>query len=84
MEFEELKQELELQEYFNICQCVRTGNVYALHRFIFTIGLMCNVSANGYTHRYCYGSLPEAVPALRDWQAKGFDGEPSGYIKRKP
>lgn len=59
------------------------GTVYALERYIFTHAIVCGIDWLGYDHRYCYGSLVEAMGAYRDWSDKNFEGEPEGFIKRK-
>ena len=84
MNFEELKTYLETQGYFQVVQDPRTGKVYGLMRFIYTIGLVCEIDQQGnYEYRYCYGGLQDVLPAYRDWIARGFSSEPIGYIKRK-
>lgn len=75
--------DLERQGYFELRECLRTGKLYGLYRFAFTIGLCCDLQEHHYEYRYCYHGLDDAIPALRDWQARGFQGEPVGYIKRK-
>jgi hypothetical protein len=77
--------ELEEQGYFMINQCLRTGKVYALQKFIYTVAIVCEIALDGcYEYRYCYKSEDDAVPAFRDWIARGFEEEPNRYIKRKP
>ena len=75
--------DLARQGYFEIRQCLRTGKLYGLYRFIYTIGLCCDLQEHHYAGRYCYPSLNEALPGLRDWQARGFEGAPVGFIKYK-
>lgn len=60
------------------------GILYGLYRFIFTTGLIVGLERDGYSHRYCYDTTLEAIGALHDWKANGFQGEPEGFIKRKP
>lgn len=57
------------------------GRVYALSRFIFTWAIVCGIDRFGYTHRFCYESLPEALGAYLAWDCRG--GEPLGYLVRK-
>lgn len=57
---------------------------YGLSRMIFTWGLFVKLEWTGYSHRYCYHTQLEALGALKDWQKLNFEGEPKGFIKRKP
>ena len=58
------------------------GVVAAVGPLLFTIGLFVGVGEEGYGHRYCYTSLPEALIALRYWDGAGHP--PGRWIVRKP
>lgn len=61
-----------------------TNGLVGLYRFIFTCAIVCNLDNTGYSHRYCYPDLLQAASALSDWSHRDYQGEPTGYIKRKP
>ncbi len=67
--------------YTGVCRV--NGQVVGVMQFIFTFGVCVGLDATGYSHRFCYGSFPEAVQGLAQWITEGGD-EPKGYIKRKP
>lgn len=80
---ESIKKQLKNVGYFALRQDPATGAIHGLSMFIYTVGLCCNLTPTGYSHRYCYPSLSEAAGAFDDWERNGFAGEPAGYIKRK-
>ena len=59
---------------------VKNNMVCALCRFAFTIGILVDVDEVGYSHRYCYGNILDAITAYKNWDGIG---EPEGFIKRK-
>ena len=58
------------------------GNAYFLMPMVFTWAIVCGVDDLGYSHRFCYRSLREAISAYDDWQVDMLT-EPKNYIKRK-
>lgn len=56
------------------------GKVYGVTRFIFTTGLVADVTDIGYDHRYCFENHADAVEAFAVW----VGGDPTGnWVKRK-
>lgn len=72
---------LEAMEYFAL-RDTRHGPV-GLTTMVYTVGIAVDLGLMSYRHRYCYATLLEATGALQDWEAKGYAGEPAGYIVRK-
>ena len=65
--------------------CIRlmpNGQIYGVQKFLFTYGLMINLSFVGYERRYCYQREVAAATALVMWDG---EGDPPGlWIKEKP
>lgn len=57
------------------------GKLCAVHKFMFTWGLLVGLSEEGYEHRYCYGERMEAMDALDTWADE--EHPPGRWIKRK-
>lgn len=57
----------------------------AVQRFIYTTGLLTNLSFNGisynYDARYCYPNATDALVDLQEWDGKG--DPPGDWIKEK-
>ena len=54
----------------------------AIYPFIFTVAIITGTvdeQRTGYSDRWCYNSMNEAIDALGRWALTGFDGEPSGW-----
>jgi hypothetical protein len=47
----------------------------ALHRLLFTVGIVYGLDETSYEGRYCYENWYEAVTAFAEWSG---DGDPSG------
>lgn len=58
-----------------------TGEWAALHRFLFTTGLVVGITPDAYRTRYCYQSIGAALQALMDWNGEG--DPPGDWIKEK-
>lgn len=58
----------------------KDGKICALQRFFFTVAIVVGIDESGYSHRYCYHNLLEAVTAYKEWNGKG---DPQNYIKKK-
>lgn len=63
------------------CRCLPDGRTIGLQAFIFTTGLVVDISEAGYSHRYCYARREDAEHALLQWDGTGHPGGP--WIKRK-
>lgn len=51
-------------------------------RFIYTVGLVYNITEHGYKGRYCYPDYESAVSALLNWSGEG-DPLDEDWIKHK-
>lgn len=60
---------------------LKGDQVCGISQFIFTWAIVVGLDETGYSHRYCYGTLLEALGAYNDWDGVG---DPAGFIKRKP
>jgi hypothetical protein len=60
--------------------CTRDGEICGVHPFMYTWGVLVGMSRTSYERRYCYGTLSEALGALRDWNGIGH---PVGFITMK-
>lgn len=78
---EDLKQFLENNGYFSLKEISGRG-VCGLHRFLFTVGLVHNLTKEGYGGRYCYKDPFQAALALNTWDGNG-DPKDSYWIKYK-
>jgi hypothetical protein len=77
----------ELLTYFT-CECeyehvqvLASGEIAALHRFMFTVGLLVGLGRWGYRTRFCYPSFEAAKAALEEWD--GLNDPPGPWIKEK-
>lgn len=61
-----------------------TQGFVAIVPYIYTWAIQCHNTKQGYAYRYCYPSLRTAMDAAQDWEERGWQGEPKGYIARKP
>lgn len=52
-----------------------------LSTFIFTTGLVCGITRDGYMTRFCYEKEDKALAALLCWEGKG--DPPGPWIKEK-
>lgn len=75
------KEALERDGYMYIKEVPGRG-VCALRRFVFTVGLIYNITWIGYEGRYCYSQLNHAVHALDTWTGDG-DPPDDDWIKHK-
>lgn len=57
------------------------GGFVALCPFLFTWGIIADVTEDGYHRRWCFHSLQEANAALEDWLASDAI-EPEGYVRK--
>lgn len=57
------------------------GTLCGVQRFAFTWGLAVGLDAEGYSHRYCYADLRDALEALDTWDGQGHP--PGPWIKLK-
>ena len=58
-----------------------TGEIAALHRLLFTVGLVVGIDEFQYRTRYCYTNYLEAYLALLQWNG---EGDPPGFwVKQK-
>lgn len=73
--FEEIK-----EYYLYICWNPLKG-FCGIARMAYTVGLFYNFSMTGYEGRYCYGTMVEAVEALKNWD--GIGDAPGDWIKHK-
>lgn len=60
---------------------MKGGVACGIYPFIFTWAIVVGLDETGYSHRYCYNTLSEALGAYNDWDG---DGDLAGFIKRKP
>ena len=51
----------------------------AIHRFIFTFGIVTNLNEISYAHKWCFDTKEEALIALKHWDGKG---DPLGLWKK--
>ena len=74
--------EIELAELFTkltqeyIVVTWKDGRLCAIARMAYTFALLIDVDETGYSRRFCYESLQDAVRALNNWSGVG---EPSGW-----
>ena len=58
-----------------------TGEWAALHKFIYTTGLVVGIDATGFRTRFCYATSFDAAIALLEWDGQG--DPPGPWIKEK-
>jgi len=58
-----------------------SGEWAALHRFIFTTGLVVGIDEHGRRTRFCYERFEDAFAALATWDGRG--DPPGPWIKEK-
>lgn len=85
--------ELEALDYMDWLReqgyiCVqRTDNGWwvAVERLLFHWSLIAGPMYDkcSITYRYCYQTAPAAIKAMDEWQAKGWEGEPTCWHKRR-
>lgn len=80
MENTELFEHLRNEGYFNIKEIPGQG-ICALYRMAFTIGLLCHCDETGYSGRYCFKHIYEAIEAINTWN--GENDPPGNWIKHK-
>lgn len=51
-------------------------DVQCISQFLYTSGILCRVTLQGYGPRYCYHSMTDAVAAFEAWDGVG---EPEGW-----
>lgn len=70
-------------EEFYEFKVIEGHGLCALHRYMFTIGLVCGLDEFGYKYRYCYPLEKgiEALVAIVSWDGKNHPS--GGWIKRK-
>lgn len=57
------------------------GRVIGLMSFLFTVGLVVDLTSEGYHHRYCYPDHQSGAAAIAIWDGTG--DPPGPWIKRK-
>lgn len=77
---EELKELLNAEGYFGIIKFKNKG-ICAIHKLLYTTGIVYNIDSISYEGRYCYNTLAEAVFALGNWD--GNDDPPGDWIVHK-
>lgn len=57
------------------------GTYVCLHRLMFHWTMIIGTIGDeiGYDDRYCYATYEKAKAALDDWQARNWEGEPTGW-----
>ena len=68
-------------DYFLLRRETPNGRKIALQRFIFTIGLLVDVTADSYGDRYCYDNFFDAAIAALEWNGEG--DPPGPWLKHK-
>ncbi len=56
--------------------------IVGLKRFMFTTGLVYNLTEDWYDGRYCYRNHADALKALENWNGEG-DPDDEDWIKHK-
>lgn len=73
--------ELLKNEGYTDFKYIENVGLCAINRFMFTHGLLVDLSTIGYDRRYCFHSYEEALNSLNNWDGKDH---PSGnWIKAK-
>lgn len=57
------------------------GQVVAVAKFLYTWGLLLDVTEESYSGRYCYASFDDAMFAMENWDGTG--DPPGPWIKYK-
>lgn len=70
---------LERNSYSHIT--MRAGMLYASENFMFTTGLVVGLTWGGYSRRYCYEEIDDALCALQQWSGRDHPG--GDWIKVK-
>ena len=66
--------------YFHVRR-LPSGEIVGLAPFVSTIGLVRGLNPSGYTSRFCYPSIEDAIAAISSWTG---DGDPPGpWLKEK-
>jgi hypothetical protein len=60
---------------------INSRGVCGIARMLFTVGIFYGLDHFGYTGRYCYKGLEEAIWSLGDWN--GVTDPPGNWIKHK-
>jgi predicted SAM-dependent methyltransferase len=76
---QELKEFLEDQGYFNICE--KNGRLCAMFRFAYSMAIVADIDEYGYDNRWCYQEYSEAYGALLEWDGIG---EPQNWHRHLP
>jgi hypothetical protein len=51
----------------------------AIHKFMYTWGILAGLNSCGYENRWCYSTEEDAHRALMDWRLRGGEEEPDGW-----
>lgn len=75
----------ELKQYWRpMCSDfieIQNNGLCAIHRFMFTYGIVTDLQEHNYSHRWCYKTYEEAQIALKYWD--GIGDPPGLWIKYK-